>query len=173
MPVLAGLLLDAGDSPSPGLTVSAFDYEVSSRVSVAADVREPGRALVSGRLLAEIARSLPDRPVDVASDGSKVTLTCGSARFTLLTMPVEDYPRLPDLPTTSGRIASDVFAGAVSQVVVAAGRDDTLPVLTGVLVEIDGAQITLWTTDRYRLAVRQLAWEPSDAGLNKTALVPA
>jgi DNA polymerase-3 subunit beta len=142
-------------------------------VSVTADIREPGRALVSGRLLAEIARSLPDRPVDVASDGSKVTLTCGSARFSLLTMPVEDYPRLPELPAVSGRIRSDAFAAAVGQVVVAAGRDDTLPVLTGVLVEIEGSEITMWTTDRYRLAVRKLAWEPAGSGLTTTALVPA
>lgn len=181
MPVLAGLVLDAGDSGSTGgaggagsgLTISGFDYEVGSRVEVAADVSEPGRALVSGRLLAEIARSLPDRPVEFVSDGSKVTLTCGSARFSLLTMPVEDYPRLPDMPAASGRVASDAFAAAVSQVVVAAGRDDTLPVLTGVLVEIEGTTVTMWTTDRYRLAVREFTWTPESPGMSARALVPA
>lgn len=176
MPVLAGLVLDVGEgnaSTADGITISAFDYEVSSRVEVSADVREPGRALVSGRLLAEIARSLPNRPVDVESDGSKVALTCGSARFTLLTMPVEDYPRLPELPTLTGRVRSDVFASAVSQVVVAAGRDDTLPVLTGVLMEIEGSTITLLTTDRYRAAVRELAWAPESAAMSTTSLVSA
>ena len=176
MPVLAGLVLDVGEgnaSTADGLTISAFDYEVSSRVEVNADVREPGRALVSGRLLAEIARSLPNRPVDVESDGSKVSLTCGSARFTLLTMPVEDYPRLPELPTLSGRIRSDVFSAAVSQVVVAAGRDDTLPVLTGVLMEIEGPTITLLTTDRYRAAVRELTWDPESSTMSATSLVSA
>lgn len=176
MPVLAGLVLDVGEgnaSTADGLTISAFDYEVSSRVEVSADVREAGRALVSGRLLAEIARSLPNRPVDVESDGSKVVLTCGSARFTLLTMPVEDYPRLPELPTLSGRVRSDVFASAVSQVVIAAGRDDTLPVLTGVLMEIEGSTITLLTTDRYRAAVRELTWVPESASMSTTSLVSA
>lgn len=171
MPVLAGLVLDAGDGV--GLTISGFDYEVSSRVEVSAQVSEPGRALVSGRLLADIARSLPSRPVDLASDGSKVSLTCGSARFSLLTMPVEDYPRLPEMPTSSGRVPSDLFAAAVSQVVVAAGRDDTLPVLTGVLVEIEGDTVTMWTTDRYRLAVRELTWAPESTSMSTRALVPA
>lgn len=171
MPVLAGLVLEAGEGA--GLTISGFDYEVSSRVEIAADVSEPGRALVSGRLLADIARSLPNRPAELVSDGSKVTLTCGSARFSLLTMPVEDYPRLPDMPASSGRVASDVFAAAVSQVVVAAGRDDTLPVLTGVLVEIEGATVTMWTTDRYRLAVREFSWSPEATSMSTRALVPA
>jgi DNA polymerase-3 subunit beta len=136
-------------------------------------VRDSGRVLVSGRLLADIARSLPNRPVDVESDGSKVAVTCGSARFTLLTMPVEDYPRLPELPTLSGRVRSDLFATAVSQVVVAAGRDDTLPVLTGVLMEIEGSTITLLTTDRYRAAVRQLTWDPEFPTMSTTSLVSA
>lgn len=173
MPVLAGLVLDAGGEGAAGLTISGFDYEVSSRVEVAADVSEPGRALVSGRLLAEIARSLPSRPVEMVSDGSKVTLTCGSARFSLLTMPVEDYPRLPEMPAASGRVPSDVFAAAVGQVVVAAGRDDTLPVLTGVLVEIEGSTVTMWTTDRYRLAVREFTWQPEAESMSTRALVPA
>jgi len=174
MPVLAGLVLDArDDAAGRGLTISGFDYEVSSRVEVSADVSEPGRALVSGRLLADIARSLPNRPVELVSDGSKVTLTCGSARFSLLTMPVEDYPRLPEMPASSGRVASDVFAVAVSQVVVAAGRDDTLPVLTGVLVEIEGEKVTMWTTDRYRLAVREFSWSPESGSITTRALVPA
>jgi DNA polymerase-3 subunit beta len=170
VPVLAGLLLDAGDQ---GLAISGFDYEVSARVTVPTDVAEEGRALVSGRLLADICRSLPPRPVEVTTDGSKVVVTCGSARFTLLTLPVEDYPQLPDMPSTSGVVAGDVFAHAVAQVAVAAGRDDTLPVLTGVRVEIEGESVTLAATDRYRLAVREFTWKPEQAGLSAVALVPA
>ncbi|MGH8868488.1 MAG: DNA polymerase III subunit beta [Actinomycetes bacterium] len=170
VPVLAGLLLEA--SPS-GLSLSGFDYEVSARVDVAADVSEPGRVLVSGRLLTDISRSLPDRPVEVALEGTRVAVTCGSARFTLLTLPVEDYPALPEMPTASGRVPSDVFATAVSQVAVAAGRDDTLPVLTGVRVEIEGDSVTLAATDRYRLAARQISWKPEQPDLSAVALVPA
>jgi DNA polymerase-3 subunit beta len=170
VPVLAGLLLDASDGR---LVLSSFDYEVSARVEVPAEVAEPGVALVSGRLLADISRSLPARPVDVATDAAKVVVTCGSSRFTLLTLPVEDYPSLPEMPGASGSLRGDAFAGAVGQVSVAAGRDDTLPVLTGVRLEIEGSTITMAATDRYRLAVRELAWSPEQTGLSAVALVPA
>jgi DNA polymerase-3 subunit beta len=170
VPVLAGLLVEGSGSQ---LTFSSFDYEVSARVEVEADIADAGRALVSGRLLADISRSLPNRPVEVSTDGAKVVLTCGSARFTLLTLPVEDYPALPDMPTSSGSVHADVFAAAVSQVAIAAGRDDTLPVLTGIRVEIAGETVTLAATDRYRLAVRELTWSPEQADLSAIALVPA
>src|SRR4051794_19582519 len=171
MQVLLGLLLDVGQDA--GLAVSAFDYEVSSRIELPATVAEPGRVLVPGRLLADIVRSLPAQPVDLRLDGARVVLTCGAARFTLPTLPVEDYPALPDIPTTTGSLESDVFAAAVAQVAIAAGRDDTLPVLTGVRLEIEGEQLTLAATDRYRLAVRTLGWRPQEPGLSATALVPA
>jgi DNA polymerase-3 subunit beta len=88
-------------------------------------------------------------------------------------MQVDDYPTLPEMPTTAGALESSVFAEAVSQVALAAGRDDTLPVLTGVRVEIEGDQLTLAATDRYRLAVRTLAWKPELTDLSTNALVPA
>ncbi len=100
-------------------------------------------------------------------------LTCGAARFTVPTMQVEDYPALPEMPPLAGTLDSDVFGTAVAQVAVAAGRDDTLPVLTGVRVEIEGATLTLAATDRYRLAVRTLAWRPTTPDVSTTALVPA
>src|SRR3954453_16409665 len=171
MQVLLGLLLEVGQDA--GLAVSAFDYEVSSRIELPATVAEPGRVLVPGRLLADIVRSLPAQPVELRLAGARVGLTCGPARFTLPTLPVEDSPALPDMPTTTGSLESDVFAAAVGQVAIAAGRDDTLPVLTGVRVEIEGEQLTLAATDRYRLAVRNLTWRPEEPGLSATALVPA
>ena len=170
MQVLLGLLLEVG---SGGLSVSGFDYEVSSRVTVPVTAAEGGRVLVPGRLLSDIVRSLPAQPVDLRLDGSRVVLSCGAARFTLPTLPVDDYPSLPDMPDTAGKLESDVFAAAVAQVAIAAGRDDTLPVLTGVRVEIDGDELTLAATDRYRLAVRTLPWRPEQPGLTATALVPA
>ena len=102
-PVLAGLLIEAGSiDGADGLQLSTFDYETSARATLNADVSAEGRALVSGRLLADICRSLPNKPVDMAVDGAKVTLTCGSARFSLQTMPVEDYPALPSWPESRG-----------------------------------------------------------------------
>lgn len=170
VPVLAGLLIEADGST---LTLSGFDYEVSARVEIEADVTTSGKVLVSGRLLADITRSLPPTAVDVAVDAGKVVLRCGSARFTLLTLPVVDYPALPTMPAASGTVAAGVFAAAVGAVSVAAGRDDTLPVLTGVRVEIEGDRVTLAATDRYRLAVREFAWSPERADASAIALVPA
>ena len=170
VPVLAGLLIDASDE---GLVLSTFDYETSARATLKAEVSDEGRALVSGRLLADICRSLPDKPVDMVLDGPRVSLTCGSARFSLQTMPVEDYPTLPDMPTATGTVPSDEFAHAVSQAVTAAGRDDMLPVLTGVRIEIDGSQISLLATDRFRLSHRELAWSPRTPDESIAALVPA
>lgn len=170
MQVLLGLLLEADEH---GLSVSGFDYEVSSKVTVPVMAQETGRVLVPGRLLSEIVRSLPGAPVDLRLEGGRVVLTCGAARFTLPTMQVDDYPSLPDMPTTAGTVESAAFADAVAQVALAAGRDDTLPVLTGVRLEIEDDQLTLAATDRYRLAVRTLAWRPEQTGLSTTALVPA
>ncbi len=176
MQVLLGLLLEVTPGASgaaDGLEISGFDYEVSSRVRLDVTSDEAGKVLVPGRLLSDIVRSLPAQPVDLRVEGTRVVLTCGPARFTLPTLPVEDYPALPAMPATAGTLGSDVFAAAVAQVSLAAGRDDTLPVLTGVRFEIEGDQLTLAATDRYRLAVRTLPWRPEDADVSTTALVPA
>lgn len=171
VPVLAGLLIQADEDGT--LHLSSFDYEVSARIQVAAEVSDPGTMLVSGRLLTDISRSLPDKPVDVSVDDARVSLSCGSSRFTLLTMPVEEYPQLPTMPGGSGTIAGDVFTEAVSQVTIAASKDETLPILTGVRMEIDGERLTLMATDRYRLAMRILTWRPSSPGTSSVALVRA
>ncbi len=171
MPVLAGLLLAIEGEQ---LTVSGFDLEASTEVDLDVSAGEDGQALVSGRLLADITKALPPHPVDVTLDGSRLSIVCGAARFTLPTMPVEDYPRLPSMPTTAGTVDSAAFATAVSQVAIAAGRDDTLPMLTGVRLEIDGSRITLAATDRYRLAVRELDWTPENPSAEPAqVLVPA
>ncbi|GAA0732346.1 DNA polymerase III subunit beta [Dactylosporangium roseum] len=170
VPVLAGVLLRVADGR---LQVSGFDYEVSSQVTVEVQADADGATLVSGRLLAEITKALPAKPVDVAAVGSHVEITCGSARFTLPTMPVEDYPTLPEMPELAGTVEAAVFAGAVSQVAIAAGRDDTLPMLTGVRIELEGDKLTLLATDRYRLAVRELEWRPDEPDFSLAALVPA
>jgi DNA polymerase-3 subunit beta len=170
VPILAGLLVRA---ESEGVTFSSFDYETSAQIHVTAAVADEGQALVSGRLLADISRSLPAKPVDITADDTKVELICGSARFTLQTLPVADYPSLPAMPEATGTVPSAAFAQAVSQVVVAAGRDELLPVFTGVRVEIDDDTISLLATDRYRMALKELTWNPSRPQISATALVPA
>jgi len=116
---------------------------------------------------------LPAKPVHINAEAGRAVLTCGSATFTLLTMPEEEYPALPEMPPAAGTIGSDAFATAVSQSATAAGRDDTLPALTGVRIEIEGDTLTLVSTDRYRLAVRELRWSPARPDLTAAMLVPA
>jgi DNA polymerase-3 subunit beta len=170
-PVLAGVRIEATNEGI--LNLASFDYEVSARSEIPAEVIEPGTVLVSGRLLAEISRALPNKPVDVTVEGTKVSVVCGASRFTLLTMPVEEYPSLPNMPEVTGVVVGDVLTEAVNQVTVAASRDDTLPLLTGVRVEIEGEKVTLLSTDRYRLALRELVWKPASPSISTVALVRA
>jgi DNA polymerase III subunit beta len=169
VPVLAGMHLAAAQQ----LTLSTFDYEVSAQASLPVITDEEGAVLVSGRLLAEIVRSLPARPVEMSTEGTRTTLKCGSAVFTLMTLPDEEYPTLPAMPPQAGSVGADILASAISQVAIAAGRDDTLPALTGIRVEIAGDTVTLVATDRYRLAVRELHWQPAQPDMTGAVLVPA
>lgn len=169
-PVLAGVLITGSDD---GLTIAGFDFDVSAEVRVPAEIASAGTVLVSGRLLSDITRALPAKPVEVSVDGARMLLTCGSAKFSLPAMPVEDYPALPALPAETGVVAADLFTEAVGQVAVAAGRDDTLPMLTGIRVEITGDKVVLAATDRFRLAVRELTWSTTSPGVDAAVLVPA
>jgi DNA polymerase-3 subunit beta len=170
IPVLAGLRLEASGGR---LTLACFDYEVSARVAIPADVAEAGTALVPGRLLLEITRSLPGHPVRIGDDPDGVAMACGEAAFTLVTLPSDEYPALPDLPQLAGTADGGDFAVAIGQVTPAASKDDTLPLLTAVNLDLAVATMTLATTDRYRLAVRELGWAPSAGHEHAAVLVPA
>ena len=166
---LLGIVIDVADE----ITLSGSDLETSAKAKFKADISQKGKVLVPGKLLAEISRSLPAKPVTFNLEGSRVLVTAGSAKFTLPTLPLVEYPALPELPSASGSLNSDLFATAVNQVAIAAGKDDSLPTLTGVFVEINKNQITLAATDRYRLAVRELTWSAQDANIETTSLLRA
>ena len=168
-PILAGVLISGSET---GLTITGFDSDVSAEVHVPAEIASPGAVLVSGRLLSDITRSLPPKPVEVSVVGSRMLLNCGSAKFSLPTMPVEDYPALPTLPAETGVVSADLFAEAVGQVAVAAGRDDTIAMLTGIRLEISGDKVVLAATDRFRLAVRELTWSTASSDVDAAVLVP-
>jgi DNA polymerase-3 subunit beta len=171
LPILSGVLLEATDSV---LTLSSFDYEVSAQTEVAAEIEESGRVLVSGRLLAEIASRLPNAPVVFSTEESRITVSCGTSHFTLLSMPVEEYPTLPQISESSGSLPAEAFANAVAQVAVAASRDDVTPVITGVQLEVSKTSLSLVATDRYRVAVREIEWAAGEGIEDSiTALVPA
>ncbi|MBB2976530.1 DNA polymerase-3 subunit beta [Microbacterium endophyticum] len=171
-PILAGVLIEAG---SNGLSLAAFDYEASARTTIDATVDEPGTILVHGRLLSDIANRLPNAPIEVATGDDGIVLTCGSARFTLSSMPVQEYPAIPDVAAETGVVPAEDFATAISQVAFAASRDDVTPVLTGVQLEVTGNRLSLVATDRYRVALREIPWDgpASDENSTMTALVPA
>lgn len=169
--VLAGLKLSA--DAQGVLTLSAFDYEVSARVEIPANVEIPGDVLVVGKLLADISKSLPSKPVNLSLEGAKVDVVCGSSRFSLMTLPTDEYPQPPTMPDSIGTIDATDLSAAIAQVTTAASRDDTLPILTGVRMEIEGDSLTLMSTDRYRLALRDLSWKPTEASVSKVALVRA
>lgn len=168
VPILAGVKLIAENGT---LQLSSFDYEVSAQGKVEADVEENGQALVSGRLLADISKALPNRDVTVSLVDNHVEIRCGNAGFTLATMSLDDYPQAPALPKLQGTVDAAAFAQAINQVVIAASRDETLPLLTGCRLEIEGTKITLLATDRYRLALRELEWAPADPNFSATVLV--
>ncbi|HEY2724353.1 MAG TPA: DNA polymerase III subunit beta [Pseudonocardiaceae bacterium] len=170
VPVTAGVVLEVADGM---MTVSGFDFEVLNRTEVPVTDKSAGRVLVSGRLLAEIARALPRKDVRVAVEGNRLAVRCGTARFNLPLMQVEDYPVVPELPATSGTVRGDAFATAISQVTTAASRDETLPMLTGVRMEIGADRLTFAATDRYRLAERYVPWTPSGTVPSGSVIVPA
>ena len=167
---LLGIKIDATGNE---VLLSGSDLETSSKAAFKADILVKGEVLVPGKLLAEISRSLPSKPITIALDGSRVLVTSGSAKFTLPTLSLSEYPNLPELPQTTGTVASDTFATAVAQVAIAAGRDDSLPTLTGVHVDITEETVTLAATDRYRLAVREFTWSPATPGFSTQALMRA
>ena len=170
LPILGGILIEADAN---ALRLSVFDYEVSAQAEIVAKVEESGRVLVSGRLLSEIASKLPNAPVEFSTDGSKVVVSCGSTKFSLLTMPVEEYPTLPEIPAISGTITGEAFSHAVQQVAVAASKDDVTPVLTGVQIEAGDKTLSFVATDRYRVALREAAWVANAGSAGQVALVPA
>ena len=172
-PILAGVLIEASDA---GLSLAAFDYEASARTTIEATVDEPGTILVHGRLLSEIASRLPNAPIQVeVDDDGGIVLTCGSARFTLASMPVQEYPAIPEVSGDTGLVPAEDFATAIAQVAFAASRDDVTPVLTGVQLEVSGTKLSLVATDRYRVALREIPWDGGGTASDEptTALVPA
>jgi DNA polymerase III subunit beta len=172
VPTLGGLLLEVADGR---LTVSAFDYDVaaSARVEVVGDAE--GRAVVSGRLLAELVKTFPDKPVVARINGTRLAVTCGSVKVKLPLMPADEYPALPDAPPTVGTVDAEALAAAVTRVYPAADPTGAngVAMLTGIHLRIVGDRIGVEGSDRYRAAVADLPWTPAGPNIDQLALVPA
>jgi DNA polymerase-3 subunit beta len=172
--ILSGVLIDAPSGEQP-VELAATDMELSVRAKLLADVNEPGRVVVPGRLLLDIVRHLPPQQVVLSSgDGpGLLKLECGASQYSLHTYDPDDFPRLPEVDhgRTFG-VDRETFLQAAQRVLRAASSDDSRPVLTGVLVEFSGGVLTMAATDSYRMAVRTTPLEggpPEDL----TAIVPA
>ena len=170
LPYLSGVVIEAaGDHVS----FSTFDFESSAQTQVTASVDAPGRVLVLGRLLNDIAGRLPSAPVTFTLTDNKVVLTCGSATFTLPCMSIDEYPSLPEVTGQTGQVPGEEFATAISQVVVAAPREDSMPAINGVQMEISGNTLSMMATDRYRVAIKDIPWDAGSETVEHSALVPA
>lgn len=171
VPVLAGMKIVATDDGQ--VSLGSRDSDVTSHVDIAGEVEETGEILVNGKLLADICRALPDKPIDFSTDGNKVDIECGAAHFSMKTMTMDDYTELHDMPPIVGEVDGADWQQAVEQVAIAASNDDTLPMLVSICLEITGDTITLMATDRYRLAVKTINWKPQNPDISQRILVRA
>jgi DNA polymerase-3 subunit beta len=169
--ILAGILLEADEGK---LQLAATDMELSLRTSLEAKVESSGSVVVPGRLLVELARLLPESEVTLEHklEEAVVEVQCGSATYRLHTYNAEDFPRLPE---TEGielhEIDRETLLETVSRVSRSASRDESRPVLTGVLVRFEPGKLVMAATDSYRLSVKETAVEAT--GLELEAIVPA
>ena len=168
LPQLSGVMIDAKDNQ---VTLSVFDYEVAAKVSISAAIDQPGKVLVQARLLAEIVSKLPSDSVTLNFTESRVLVSSGSSKFSLSSMSTSDYPETPASPAVSGKVSASDFAHAVSQVAVAASREEVTPVLTAVMISAGSKELTLVATDRFRVAVSSVGWQ--GAATEKEILLPA
>jgi DNA polymerase-3 subunit beta len=156
LPILSGIHVSAGQET---VIFQATDLEVSIRTSSTARVEEPGQSVLPGRLLTDIVRSLPEAAVTIdTSQSGTARITCGQSEFTMKTLAAEDYPKFPEIePAEKITLPTDVFSHVVHQVSRAVSRDETRPILTGILVIVDDGMLKMVATDSYRLCVREMA----------------
>jgi DNA polymerase-3 subunit beta len=170
--ILAGIMLRAAGGQ---LRLSATDMEISLRVALDAQVEDEGAVVVPGRLLVDIVRLLPAGEVTIAhrAEEGVAELTCGSASYKLHTYAAEDFPRLPEIdPETAFTVEKEAFVETIARVSRSASRDESRPVLTGILVRFEGDKLVMAATDSYRLSVKETTLEKGpDQELE--AIVPA
>ncbi len=170
--ILAGIMLRAAGGQ---LHLSATDMEISVRDSLGAQVEEEGAIVVPGRLLVDIVRLLPAGEITLEhrADEGLARLACGSASYSLNTYGPEDFPRLPEIePDSAFSVEREAFLDTIGRVGRSASRDESRPVLTGILVRFEGDKLVMAATDSYRLSVKETAL-PNGPGRELEAIVPA
>ena len=172
VPARAGLLLEADDDH---LTVAGVDWDVTTHSTLAADILEPGRIVISGRLAAQVIATYRSELIDITVDGGRATLSAGRDRFMLTLLPEAEYPAIAGRPAPDGAVDGAEFAEAVRQVAIA--TDPTVAAEQwrgGIQLTAEDDRLTVWATDRYRMAERTIAWTSADESQGPVgALVPA
>jgi DNA polymerase III subunit beta len=169
--VLGGILLRAEEGE---LQLAATDMELSLRTAFDAQVEGEGAVVVPGRLLVDLARLLPDDDVQIEhrAEEGVVRVECGSASYRLHTYNVEDFPRLPDVQAIGTfPVDRDALLDTVARVSRSASRDESRPVLTGILARFEGGKLVMAATDSYRLSVKETALDGDAPELE--AIIPA
>ena len=166
--ILSGMRLVA-DANS--LQISVFDHDVSAQTDLVANVEQSGTALVSGRLLNEIVGRLPNQPVNIVIDGTKAVLTCGTSKFELATLPIEQYPTLPPVPPVTGTIDGEVFIAAIRRVGVASAKDSTRPFQKGIQIKANDTSVMFTAADPNRIARCQVPWLGKSVADDTSAVV--
>ena len=177
VPSLAGVLLRVDDGKAE---LQATDMELGVRVALETTDSSPGQAVVPGRLLLDVVRSLPkdDLTLEYRSAEQDVEVVSGPAKFHLRTLPTEDFPKLPEPPADGSiTVPAAAFVDTIARVARAASRDETRPHLTGVLVTASGNDLRMVATDSYRLGVKEtkldhLSNDSRMPGEKKTTLPP-
>ena len=169
--ILAGILLQ---TEGGSLQLAATDMELSLRMTVEAQIEGDGSTVVPGRLLVDLARLLPDTRVafELKLEENTLEITCGTASYRLRTYAVEDFPRLPATATAAlHAVKSEPLLETIARVGRAASRDESRPVLTGILARFEAGKLIMAATDSYRLSVKETPLEGEIPDLE--AIIPA
>ncbi|MBM7783949.1 DNA polymerase III subunit beta [Tenggerimyces flavus] len=170
IPALTGLRIATEDG---AVRLTGYDYEASSTVLLPVEVEEPGEVLLPGRVFAEIVHALPSGSVEVRTVDGVTEIRTSTIDFTLPTLPLQDYPELPQPPDAVGAVDAEAFTRAAVRMARIAMRDDVVPVLTGTLLELTDETVTLTSSDRYRIAIHEQPWKPTGTSAPARAVVSA
>jgi len=168
LPQLSGVMIEADGNE---VQLSIFDYEVAARVKIAAAIDTPGKVLVQARLLSEILSKLPAASVSMELDETRFHVNSGSSKFSLSSMSTTDYPDTPEFPVATGKVSANEFTNGVAKVAVAASREEVTPVLTAVMITASSKELTMVSTDRFRVAVKVNPW--AGKSVDREVLIPA
>ncbi len=170
LPILSGILVSAEDS---SVTFQTTDLEISIKHSVVADVVDPGRTVIPGKLFNDIVKSLPDAAVSVTTDGEQVIISCLDSAFTLSTLNPVDFPYFPQVEAgTEVVLPTKKLADVVKKVGKAVSRDESRAILTGILFSVEQDKVRLVATDSYRLAVGDMVIDAGDPYEPFNAIIP-